>query len=153
MTQNQQRHMFGLAIVNLFVLKKVWDTTTQLIMYQQTFVNKMNKELKFKKGDKVVMHSCGEAEFEDYKGVIWRCESDSFIAPGGDECVFLDKFSGSFIAKYLQVVKLPNSLNVFDKLSFEDKKNIYPTIVGFHWMKKEKISLDIKRTKNTNLIA
>lgn len=64
----------------------------------------MKQELK--KGDKVVMHSCGEAEFPKYKGKIWECEDNSFMSKSGCEVVFLKGFSGTFITKYLQIVKL-----------------------------------------------
>lgn len=63
-------------------------------------------ELKFKEGDKVVMHSCYEAELEEYKGKIWICIEDSCIAKWGEECVFLEGFSGCFDCKYLTLVKL-----------------------------------------------
>lgn len=58
----------------------------------------------FKTGDQVVMHSCHEADLPQYKGKIWTCRSDSYIAKCGDEVVFLDGFSGYFMADYLQSV-------------------------------------------------
>ena len=59
----------------------------------------------FKKGDKVVMHSCHEINFYE-KGKIWICETDSFVDKGGDEVVFLEGFSGSFMCKYLTYVNI-----------------------------------------------
>jgi hypothetical protein len=54
------------------------------------------------KGDTVVMHSCGEANF--YKGKIWKCQTDSYLDRGKQEVVFIEGFSGCFSAKYLQRV-------------------------------------------------
>jgi len=66
-----------------------------------------NKTETFKKGDTVVMHSCGEADFPQYKGQVWTCLTDSYSDRGGQDCVFLEGFCGSFISKYLQIVKVP----------------------------------------------
>lgn len=63
-----------------------------------------NKTEKLKKGDKVVMHSCGEAKH--YDGKIWECETDSYISYSGSEVIFLRNFSGSFAVKYLQRLEL-----------------------------------------------
>ena len=73
----------------------------QIIMTTDTYINE-NKTETFKKGDKVVMHTCGEASF--YKGKIWICQTDSFLDRGKQEVVFLENFSGYFSAKYLQPV-------------------------------------------------
>lgn len=74
----------------------------------------------FKKGDKVVMHSCGESTFPKYKGKIWICEDNCYISSSGTELVFLNGFSGSFLTKYLQIVKVdeltPKLLEVLEKL-------------------------------------
>lgn len=59
----------------------------------------------FKKGDKVVMHTCMEADHTEYKGKIWICTSNS-IFNGNHETVFLEGFRGSFSAEFLQIVKL-----------------------------------------------
>ncbi|MEC2450580.1 hypothetical protein P9Z54_27020 [Bacillus cereus] len=59
-----------------------------------------------KKGDKVVMHTCGEAQH--YDGKIWTCTTDEFVRGEGvytQNLVFLEEFSGCFLAKYLQRVK------------------------------------------------
>lgn len=63
-----------------------------------------NKTETFKKGDKVVMHTCGEALF--YKGKIWICQTDSFLDRGKQEVVFLKDFSGYFSAQYLTKVSV-----------------------------------------------
>lgn len=62
---------------------------------------------RFKKNDKVVMHTCGEGKGEN-EGRIWECRSDSFEDSAQQEVVFLDGFSGSFLCKYLQKVNLNN---------------------------------------------
>lgn len=57
-----------------------------------------------KKGDKVVMHTCGEAEH--YKGKIWTCSSNEFTSSAKQQVVFLEGFSGYFLVNYLQMVDL-----------------------------------------------
>lgn len=57
----------------------------------------------FKKGDKVVMHTCGEADH--YLGKVWKCRSDSFMDSANQEVVFLHGFGGHFLCEFLQVVK------------------------------------------------
>ncbi len=58
----------------------------------------------FKEGDKVVMHTCIEADH--YDGKIWECRSDSYIDKSGNEVVFLKDFSGSFFCKFLQKINI-----------------------------------------------
>lgn len=67
-----------------------------------------------KKGDKVVMHTCGEAEH--YKGKVWTCNSDEFTSSSKEQVVFLEGFSGYFLVKYLQVVDLKWLLKQEDML-------------------------------------
>lgn len=57
-----------------------------------------------RQGNKVVMHTCGEAEH--YHGKIWTCSSDEFASSSGSQVVFLNGFSGYFLVKYLQFVDL-----------------------------------------------
>lgn len=60
-----------------------------------------------KKGDKVVMHTCGEAEH--YKGQVWICKNDEYTTGKGvykQSLVFLEGFSGCFATEYLQIVKV-----------------------------------------------
>ncbi|WP_238899341.1 hypothetical protein [Clostridium sp. YIM B02500] len=57
-----------------------------------------------KKGDKVVMHTCLEAE--THNGRIWTCESDEFKANSSGNGVFLEGFSGYFYTEYLQKVNV-----------------------------------------------
>lgn len=59
-----------------------------------------------KKGEKVVMHTCIEAESHD--GVIWTCKSNEFKHhPNHDYTVImLEGFSGSFQTEYLQRVSV-----------------------------------------------
>lgn len=60
-----------------------------------------------KKGDYVVMHTCMEADNPKYAGKIWTCRSDAFRPKGHDYCsIFLEGFSGSFSAEYLQKVDM-----------------------------------------------
>jgi hypothetical protein len=60
----------------------------------------------FKKGDKVVMHTCYEATSEENKGKIFECSQDSFVASSGLEVVFLNGWSGYFFCQFLALVKL-----------------------------------------------
>lgn len=60
-----------------------------------------------KRGDKVVMHTCIEAE--KYNGKIWTCEGDEYTKGKGvysENVVFLEDFSGYFLTEYLQKVNL-----------------------------------------------
>lgn len=63
-----------------------------------------NKTQLFKKGDKVVMHTCHESTLPVYKDKIWICQTDSFISRSKSEVVFLEDFSGYFLAKFLKKV-------------------------------------------------
>jgi hypothetical protein len=56
-----------------------------------------------KKGDKVVMHTCMEAE--RHNGRIWTCETDEFER-NGERLVFLEGFSGCFSVECLQRIDL-----------------------------------------------
>ena len=62
-----------------------------------------------KKGDLVVMHTCGEAEHPDKNGRIWRCSSDEWTKGKGvyeQHLVNLESYSGPFLAKYLRKVNI-----------------------------------------------
>lgn len=64
---------------------------------------------KLKKGDKVVMHTCGEAKTA--AGKIWTCKTDQFTRGTGvyeQDSVFLEGYSGSFAPEFLQMVILPS---------------------------------------------
>ena len=67
-------------------------------MTTQNYIDR-NKTDTFKKGDKVFMVNCGEAEH--YSNRIWTCMTNSF-KQGGSDLVFLHGFSGSFLTKYLK---------------------------------------------------
>jgi formyltetrahydrofolate hydrolase len=56
-----------------------------------------------KKGDKVVMHTCVEAEV--YDGIIWTVASDVYERRGR-EVVELEDFFGAFSVEYLQKVNI-----------------------------------------------
>lgn len=60
----------------------------------------------FKKGDKVLMHTCYEATLEIYKDRIWTCQTDSFLSRGKQDCVFLEGFSGCFSAEFLKNITI-----------------------------------------------
>jgi hypothetical protein len=60
---------------------------------------------KLKKGDKVVMHSCMEAEA--HNGKIWICQDDQFTSRYNEqEVIFLEGFAGYFSVSYLQKVNI-----------------------------------------------
>ena len=67
-------------------------------------------EIKLKKGDKVVMHTCLESKGKNL-GKVWTCHTDSFKCEAGIEVVFLEGFSGFFCTKFLQPVKLESFCN------------------------------------------
>jgi hypothetical protein len=58
---------------------------------------------KLKKGDMVVMHTCGEAEY--YDGKLWKCSENEFER-NGKGLVMLEDFSGAFLTEYLQYVSM-----------------------------------------------
>ncbi|MNO22844.1 hypothetical protein D3C76_126300 [compost metagenome] len=70
---------------------------------------KQIEENKLKKGDRVVMHTCIEAE--THNGRVWTCKSDQFTRGTGvyeQDSVFLEGYSGSFAPEFLQKVVLPS---------------------------------------------
>jgi len=80
-----------------------------------------------KTGDKVVMHTCGEAYFPQNYGKVWTCRSDEEVRNEGEgiyeqRVVFLEGFSGCFATKYLQKVNAPNDEQVKAQ---EEKLEIY----------------------------
>lgn len=84
-----------------------------------------NKTIALKKGDKVVMHTCGESDFPKYKGKLWTCTTDSYLDKSKQEVVFLDGFSGCFCVEYLQIV------NLVEHLKPEQKDGEIP-MIGHH---------------------
>lgn len=75
-------------------------------MTGDSYINE-NRTETFKKGDKVVMHTCYESTIEKYKDKTWVCKTDSYIDRGGQEVVFLEDFSGCFSVNYLQKIIIP----------------------------------------------
>jgi hypothetical protein len=67
-----------------------------------------------KQGDKVVMHTCIEAEV--YNGKIWTCRTDEFTSSSESNVVFLEGFSSYFLTKYLQLVDLTEINNEIEEL-------------------------------------
>lgn len=59
---------------------------------------------RLKKGDKVVMHGCAEKAL--YSGKIWECRTDEQQLKDGDWVVWLEGYSGCFMAKYLAKVNI-----------------------------------------------
>lgn len=96
-------------------------------MTTDKYINE-NKTETFKKGNKVIMHSCHESTLEEYKDKIWICETPSFLDKAKQEVVFLEDFSGYFLSKYLKICnstgmsidslelmsKLPDLITVID---------------------------------------
>lgn len=54
-----------------------------------------------KKGDKVMMVNCGEADF--HKDKVWVCRTDSFVEKHGDkkDVIFLEGYGGYFLCECL----------------------------------------------------
>ena len=78
-------------------------------MVTDNYINQ-NKTETFKKGDKVIMHSCHEATFEEYKDKVWICATSSFLDKAKQELIFLEDFSGAFFTKFLQINPLKNEM-------------------------------------------
>ncbi len=67
-----------------------------------------------KKGDLVIMHTCGEADLEKNKGRIWVCKTDEYEIGVGrytKGLVFLEGYSGSFATKFLEKINVEQSVN------------------------------------------
>jgi hypothetical protein len=66
-----------------------------------------------KKGDLVIMHTCGEALSPKNKGKIWVCESDEFKHKPSYEygSIFLKGFSGSFCTDFLEKINVEQNVN------------------------------------------
>lgn len=75
-----------------------------------------------KKGDVVVMHTCGEAEH--YDGKLWICRTDEqkLHKEHNYTVVWLEGFSGCFAAKYLQKVDVSVYVKELDRLYKERYK-------------------------------
>lgn len=64
------------------------------------------KEIKnLKKGTRVIMFNCGEADH--YKDKVWNCRTDSFFPKhyNENEMVYLEGFAGWFLCDFLKVVE------------------------------------------------
>jgi hypothetical protein len=79
-------------------------------MTDDHYINE-NRTETFKKGDKVVMHTCYEASLPKYKDKLWTCQTDSFLSKGKEEVVFLENFSGYFATEFLKMIDDINNLN------------------------------------------
>ncbi len=58
-----------------------------------------------RKGDKVKMVNCYEADLPKNKNKVFICRSDSFKSSSGDEVVFLNGVRGYFLVEYLKLEK------------------------------------------------
>jgi len=76
-------------------------------MAENNYINE-HRTKTFKKGDKVVMHTCFEATRPKCKGKIWTCKTDSFTDKGKEDVVYLEGISGYFATEFLQFVCIPN---------------------------------------------
>lgn len=74
-----------------------------------------------KDGDKVVMHTCGEAEY--YNGKLWTCQGNEFTS-SREKVIFLKGFSGHFKTKYLQLVSVNDSVKsiIHERLNYLEKE-------------------------------
>ncbi|MDQ4679348.1 hypothetical protein [Stenotrophomonas maltophilia group sp. RNC7] len=72
--------------------------------YKEAYQTLFNVMDELKVGDKVVMHSCLESK--RYQGKVWTCKTEQFKAESGSNVVFLEGYSGYFLVKYLQRVRL-----------------------------------------------
>lgn len=77
--------------------------------------NRLLRELEvessfLKKGDTVVMHTCGEADV--YDGKLWVCQTDEQkLHPKHDyTVVWLEGFSGAFATEFLQKVRVDETI-------------------------------------------
>lgn len=102
------------------------------------------KELKFKKGDKVKMYGCYEASLDQYKDRIWTCRTDSYIAKCGEEVVFLEDYSGFFSALYLIKV------NVEMKNNLEKRQKEYARAINI-WGTYSQMEMALEKTIELSL--
>lgn len=78
-----------------------------------------------KKGDVVVMHSCGEAESRN--GKLWVCRTDEYVKGEGiyqQNLVFLEGMTSCFLTKYLQIVNFD-----FSYKEYLDKESVYEQLI------------------------
>lgn len=114
------------------------------------------------KGDKVVMHTCMEAQF--HEGIVWDVSYDEFTRNGQHPVVFLEGFSGSFAAEYLRKVD-PSEETVecimCDTQVLADSKGYIPgTKLGSYWCKEcaaeeekqQKILKEVEQMKITHTV-
>jgi hypothetical protein len=77
------------------------------------YESKRQERSTLKKGDKVVMHTCMEANNPKYLGRIWTCKTDAYRNKGYDyDVIFLEGFSGSFAAEFLQKVNVSDDTEI-----------------------------------------
>ena len=106
-------------------------------MTTDTYIND-NKTATFKKGDRVEMHGCYEASFDENKGKIWTCQTDSYLDRGKQDVVFLEGFSGCFSAKYLKNESKPFDFETNFVICQCEESEIYDSHLGdagYDWCK------------------
>ncbi|MBD8521831.1 hypothetical protein [Lysinibacillus fusiformis] len=114
------------------------------------------------KGDKVVMHTCMEAQF--HEGIVWDVSYDEFTRNGQHPVVFLEGFSGSFAVEYLRKVD-PSEETIecimCDTQVLADSKGYIPgTKLGSYWCKEcaveeekqQKILKEVEQMKITHTV-
>lgn len=116
----------------------------------------------YNKGDKVVMHTCMEANF--HEGIVWDVSYNEFTRNGQHPVVFLEGFSGSFAVEYLRKVD-PSEETIecimCDTQVLADSKGYIPgTKLGSYWCKEcaveeekqQKILKEVEQMKITHTV-
>lgn len=98
------------------------DVVSAMLADIESEYYRSSKPSDLKKGDTVVMHTCAEAFNPKYRGRIWVCRTDAFRHKGHDyDSIFLEGFSGSFSAEYLQKV---NCTQMIEELGKVNRANV-----------------------------
>lgn len=63
-----------------------------------------------KKGDLVIMHTCGEADLEKYKGKILVCRTDEYML-GDQKVIMLEGQRSCWSVKYLEKINVEQNVN------------------------------------------
>lgn len=106
------KHLIKLAKAGAAVLRQDGkyyeaDAIDSLADEVKHYESKRQERSTLKAGDKVVMHTCMEADNPKYLGKIWTCKTDAYRNKGHDyDVLFLEGFSGSFATEFLQKVNV-----------------------------------------------
>lgn len=95
---------------------KSYTGNSELATHQKQNATQKEGYKMLKKGDLVVMHTCGEAEY--YDGKLWICKTDEqkLHEEHNYTVVWLEGFSGAFKAEYLQKVDITPYLEEMSSL-------------------------------------